>query len=146
MSTISTAGGHTGRLANVRPVRHRELSKAKSVATSLRSRCWAGFIISTIWLHDHPDGHFAPYSLCGHWHDERRNRLRSNQRGALETATSQPEAVRHRHDLPNEAELCKVLSFRSAEPARITQAESERVINTKDRIDTVRDAVRNILI
>jgi hypothetical protein len=84
--------------------------------------------------------------LCGHWHDERRNRLRSNQRGALETATSQPEAVRHRHDLPNEAELCKVLSFRSAEPARITQAESERVINTKDRIDTVRDAVRNILI
>jgi hypothetical protein len=65
MSAISTAGGHTGRLVNARPVRRRELSKAKSVATSLRSRFWVDSITSTISLHDHPDRHFAPYTGTG---------------------------------------------------------------------------------
>ena len=60
--------------------------------------------------------------------------------GALETVTSRPEAMRQRH------ELRKVLTFRSPEPARIIRAESERAINTKDRIDTVGEAIRNILI
>jgi hypothetical protein len=60
-SSCSTVGDHTGRLANARPVRRRELSKAKSVETSLRGRCWVGSITSTIWLHDHSDGHSAPY-------------------------------------------------------------------------------------
>jgi transposase InsO family protein len=62
MLAISTVGGHTGRLGNVRPVRHRELSKATSAATLLPGRFWVGSIISTIWPHDHPDEHFAPYS------------------------------------------------------------------------------------
>ena len=61
MSAISTVGGHTGRLDNARPVRHRELSKATSAATLLPGRFWVGSIISTIWPHDHPDEHFAPY-------------------------------------------------------------------------------------
>jgi hypothetical protein len=43
---------HTGRLANAHPVHRRELFKAKSAATSLRSRLWVGSITSTIWLHD----------------------------------------------------------------------------------------------
>src|SRR5262249_50710681 len=62
-SPISTSGGRTDRLANARPVLRRELSKAKSVATSLRRRCSAGCITSTIWLHDHPDGDFEPYRV-----------------------------------------------------------------------------------
>jgi hypothetical protein len=61
MSAISTAGGRTGRLANVRPVRRRQLFEAKSVATSLRGRFWVGSITFTISLHDHPDRDFAPY-------------------------------------------------------------------------------------
>jgi hypothetical protein len=61
ISPISTAGGHTDRLVNAHPERRRSLPGVKSVAKSLRRQCSVGSITSTISLHDHPDGDFAPY-------------------------------------------------------------------------------------
>ena len=94
MSAISTCS-YRGRLVNARPGRRRELSKAKSVATSLRSRCWVGSITSTNWPHDHPDWSFcAPQHQCSR---------RSSSMGAEELAQSQKfRAVIHRLSRPRQ--------------------------------------------